>query len=111
VTAGLYARVRNPIHVFGGLMIGGIFTFAHRPWWLLIFVVLIPVQLLRVREEEQAPGGATARATHIVASVSPAYGAPPLAVVLSPDASEPHHAFGSMHRFHNDSDVAKHTPE
>jgi protein-S-isoprenylcysteine O-methyltransferase Ste14 len=34
-------------------MIAGVFIFAHRPWWLLIFVVLIPIQLLRVRKEEQ----------------------------------------------------------
>lgn len=53
VTAGLYARIRNPIYVFGGLMIVGIVIFAHRLSWLLIFVVLIPVQLLRVRKEEQ----------------------------------------------------------
>jgi protein-S-isoprenylcysteine O-methyltransferase Ste14 len=54
VTDGLYARIRNPIYVFGGLMIAGILVFAHRPWWVLIlFVVLIPVQLLRVRKEEQ----------------------------------------------------------
>jgi protein-S-isoprenylcysteine O-methyltransferase Ste14 len=53
VTEGLYGRIRNPIYVFGGLMIAGVFIFAHRPWWLLIFVVLIPIQLLRVRKEEQ----------------------------------------------------------
>jgi len=35
VTTGLYARIRNPIYVFGGLMSLGIFIFAHRPWWLL----------------------------------------------------------------------------
>jgi protein-S-isoprenylcysteine O-methyltransferase Ste14 len=52
VTEGLYRRVRHPIYVFGGLMVAGILIFAHRPWWLLIFVVLIPVQLFRVRKEE-----------------------------------------------------------
>ena len=34
VTTGLYARIRNPIYVFGGLMSVGIFIFAHRPWSL-----------------------------------------------------------------------------
>ena len=53
VTEGIYARIRNPIYVFGGLMIVGIILYAGRPWWLVIFVVLIPLQLLRVRKEEQ----------------------------------------------------------
>jgi protein-S-isoprenylcysteine O-methyltransferase Ste14 len=52
VTSGIYARIRNPIYVFGALMIVGICVFAHRPWWLLILAVLIPVQWLRVRQEE-----------------------------------------------------------
>lgn len=53
VTTGIYARIRNPIYVFGGLITSGVIIWAHRPWWLLIFVVLIPMQLLRVRKEEQ----------------------------------------------------------
>lgn len=53
VTGGIYARIRNPIYLFGTLMIVGIFVFVHRPLWLLILVVLIPVQWLRVRKEEQ----------------------------------------------------------
>jgi protein-S-isoprenylcysteine O-methyltransferase Ste14 len=53
VTSGIYARIRNPIYVFGGLFIAGLIMFAHRPWGLLIFVVYIPVQLLRKRQEER----------------------------------------------------------
>ena len=53
VTTGLYSRIRNPIYVFGGLVSVGIFIFVHRPWWLLIWVALIPLQVLRVRKEEQ----------------------------------------------------------
>jgi len=53
VTTGLYSRIRNPIYLFGGLMSVGIFIFAHRPWWLLIWVPAIPLQVLRVRKEEQ----------------------------------------------------------
>jgi protein-S-isoprenylcysteine O-methyltransferase Ste14 len=53
VTTGIYSRIRNPIYVFGGLMIAGVIIWAHRPLWLLIFVVLIPLQLLRIRKEEQ----------------------------------------------------------
>ena len=53
VTTGLYARIRNPIYVFGALVSVGIFIFIHRPWLLLIWVVLIPLQVIRVRKEEQ----------------------------------------------------------
>jgi protein-S-isoprenylcysteine O-methyltransferase Ste14 len=53
VTSGIYAHIRNPIYVFGGLFIAGMIVFAHRPWGLLIFAVYIPVQLLRKRREEQ----------------------------------------------------------
>ncbi len=31
----------------------GIFIFAHRPWLLLIWVPLLPLQVFRVRKEEQ----------------------------------------------------------
>jgi len=53
VTTGIYSRIRNPIYVFGGLLSVGIFIFVHRPWFLLIWVPLIPLQWLRVRKEEQ----------------------------------------------------------
>ena len=53
VTTGLYSRIRNPIYVFGGLMSLGIFVFVHRPWLLLIWVPLVPAQLIRVRKEER----------------------------------------------------------
>jgi len=53
VTKGIYSRIRNPIYVFGGLLIAGFIIFAQRPQWLLIFVVLIPVQMIRVRKEER----------------------------------------------------------
>ncbi len=51
VTSGVYARVRNPIYVFGGLMIAGAIIFVARPLWLLIFVLLIPLQIRRARHE------------------------------------------------------------
>jgi len=51
VTTGLYARIRNPIYVFGALFIAGIIIWFGRPWLLLIFVVLIPMQILRSRKE------------------------------------------------------------
>ncbi|MGH9418313.1 MAG: methyltransferase family protein [Terriglobales bacterium] len=53
VTTGIYARIRNPIYVFGGVMVAGAIIGLQRPWLLLIFLVLIPMQVLRVRREEQ----------------------------------------------------------
>lgn len=53
VTTGIYARIRNPIYVFGGLFVAGAIVWARRPWWLLIFTVLIPLQMARVRNEER----------------------------------------------------------
>ncbi len=53
VTTGLYSRIRNPIYFFGGLMIAGAIVFVNKPWLLLIFAVLIPLQVVRVRKEER----------------------------------------------------------
>ncbi len=53
VTAGLYSRIRNPIYFFGALMIAGVIVFVNRPWLFLIFAVLIPLQVYRVRKEER----------------------------------------------------------
>ena len=51
VTTGLYSRVRNPIYLFGGLLIVGVILFFEQPRYLLIFLVLIPMQLVRMRQE------------------------------------------------------------
>ncbi|MGA9587989.1 MAG: isoprenylcysteine carboxylmethyltransferase family protein [Terracidiphilus sp.] len=53
VTTGLYARIRNPIYVFGALFLAGIIIWTSRPWLLLIFVILIPMQILRSRKESK----------------------------------------------------------
>src|SRR5580704_13307967 len=45
VTTGLYSRIRNPIYLFGGLLIAGAALFLEQPAYLLIFLVLIPMQL------------------------------------------------------------------
>jgi protein-S-isoprenylcysteine O-methyltransferase Ste14 len=52
VTTGLYSRIRNPIYVFGGLLIVGLLLLADRPILLLLFLVLIPLQAVRIRREE-----------------------------------------------------------
>jgi protein-S-isoprenylcysteine O-methyltransferase Ste14 len=53
VTTGIYSRIRNPIYVFGGLMVLGLIVWTGRPWLLLFFLILIPVQVVRSRKEER----------------------------------------------------------
>jgi protein-S-isoprenylcysteine O-methyltransferase Ste14 len=53
VTTGVYSRIRNPIYFFSALMILGIIIWTGRPWWLLIFAALIPLQVTRIRKEER----------------------------------------------------------
>ena len=53
VTSGLYSRIRNPIYVFGCLMITGIIIWSQKPWFLLVFAILIPMQVIRSRKEAQ----------------------------------------------------------
>jgi protein-S-isoprenylcysteine O-methyltransferase Ste14 len=54
VTRGLYSKIQNPVYVFGGLFIAGIILYLGRPKWLLVFLVLIPVQWVRIRNERRA---------------------------------------------------------
>jgi protein-S-isoprenylcysteine O-methyltransferase Ste14 len=54
VTRGLYAKFRNPIYLFGSLGIAGAFLLSGRPYLLLVFVVLIPLQVVRTRNEARA---------------------------------------------------------
>lgn len=51
VTTGLYSKIRNPIYVFGALTFVGIVVWMNRPWFFLVFVVLIPMQWYRSRNE------------------------------------------------------------
>ena len=53
VTTGLYSHIRNPIYFFGALMIAGIIVWTTKPVLFLVFVVLIPLQIYRSREEER----------------------------------------------------------
>ena len=53
VKTGLYSRIRNPIYVFGALLIVGLLLLTARPILLLFLLVLIPVQTVRVRREEK----------------------------------------------------------
>ncbi|UWZ84010.1 methyltransferase family protein [Occallatibacter riparius] len=53
VTHGLYSKIRNPIYVFGALMILGLIIFSRQLWFLLVFAVLIPMQVYRSRRESR----------------------------------------------------------
>lgn len=53
VTHGLYSRIRNPIYVFGALVIAAFFLYINRPLALLLLVVLVPLQIYRARQEEK----------------------------------------------------------
>jgi protein-S-isoprenylcysteine O-methyltransferase Ste14 len=53
VRTGLYSRIRNPIYVFGALLIVGLLLLTGRPVLLLLLLVLIPLQVVRVRREQQ----------------------------------------------------------
>ena len=58
VTRGLYARIRNPIYLFGSwVLAGGLLVFG-KPVWLLIFVALVPLQIWRARKESAVLGSA-----------------------------------------------------
>jgi protein-S-isoprenylcysteine O-methyltransferase Ste14 len=51
VTTGLYSKIRNPIYVFGMVMITGILLVLQKPAaWILLVVVVIG-QSLRARRE------------------------------------------------------------
>ncbi len=47
VTSGIYSKIRNPIYVFGTFIIAGVILMIGRPIWLLILLLLIPLQIWR----------------------------------------------------------------
>jgi protein-S-isoprenylcysteine O-methyltransferase Ste14 len=51
VTTGIYSRIRNPIYVFSAVGIVGVALYFDKPVFLLLFVVLIPLQIMRARAE------------------------------------------------------------
>ncbi|SRR6266498_1022703 len=51
ISRGLYSRIRNPIYVFGSCFIAGFIMVAANPAWLLIFLIIVPLQILRARKE------------------------------------------------------------
>lgn len=53
VTRGLYSRIQNPIYLFGAAAVAGLILFLNRPWYFLWFVIVIPVQIVRIRRERK----------------------------------------------------------
>ena len=53
VTGGLYSRFQNPIYYFGALTIAGLILAFSRPVWLIIFVLIVPLQIWRINKERR----------------------------------------------------------
>ena len=53
VTHGLYSKIQNPVYVFGGIFFVGIVVFFGAWKWFLLFLVLVPLQLIRIRNERR----------------------------------------------------------
>jgi protein-S-isoprenylcysteine O-methyltransferase Ste14 len=51
VTRGLYSKIRNPIYVFGSMVLAGGILLSGKPVWLLIFLLVIPLQIWRTGKE------------------------------------------------------------
>ena len=51
VTHGLYSKIRNPIYVFSALFLAGMLLLVGRPRWLLILLIVVPMQIARARKE------------------------------------------------------------
>jgi protein-S-isoprenylcysteine O-methyltransferase Ste14 len=53
VTHGVYSKIRNPIYVFGTLVIAGFVLVVHRPILWLLLLAIIVMQTIRARREAQ----------------------------------------------------------
>ncbi len=52
VTTGLYSRIRNPIYFFSAIGIAGVILWTGKLWLFLFLAILIPMQIVRARKEE-----------------------------------------------------------
>jgi protein-S-isoprenylcysteine O-methyltransferase Ste14 len=53
VTHGLYSKIQNPVYVFSAIFLLGMVIFFGAPQGFLLFLILIPLQLVRIRNERQ----------------------------------------------------------
>lgn len=51
VTTGIYSKIRNPIYVFGTVLIAGLFLVLQKPWLWILLVVLVIAQSMRAKLE------------------------------------------------------------
>lgn len=51
VTTGLYSKIRNPIYVFGGVMLIGLTLVVQKPALWIVLLVLVIGQTVRARRE------------------------------------------------------------
>lgn len=54
VTKGLYSKFTNPIYLFGTIALVFYLLAICRPLWLLVLVVLVPMQYIRAVQERRA---------------------------------------------------------
>jgi protein-S-isoprenylcysteine O-methyltransferase Ste14 len=53
VTRGIYSRMRNPIYVFSAITLAGLVLYVDEPGLFWLFLILIPVQIMRARRESR----------------------------------------------------------
>jgi protein-S-isoprenylcysteine O-methyltransferase Ste14 len=51
VTQGIYSKIRNPIYVFGVVLLAGLVLILHRPILWLFLLAIVVMQRLRARRE------------------------------------------------------------
>ncbi len=51
VTHGLYSKIRNPIYVFGAVMLAGIIMVFRQPVLWIVLVAVVVAQMIRARRE------------------------------------------------------------
>lgn len=51
VTHGLYSKIRNPIYVFGTMMLAGLLLVIQRPMYWIGLAILVIIQIIRARSE------------------------------------------------------------
>ena len=53
VTHGLYSKIRNPVYLFGAVATAGVFLILQRTALWILFVLVVVMQIVRVRKEAQ----------------------------------------------------------
>jgi protein-S-isoprenylcysteine O-methyltransferase Ste14 len=53
VTRGIYSKIRNPVYVFSAFAIAGLLLYINRLNFFWIFLLIIPLQVIRARIESR----------------------------------------------------------